>query len=484
MRKWLFALVAILILGVILWPKAPKQPRIPAPEHTHKKLTHPPSKEAPRPTNQRPGRATLTLPDYKGTVYVNGKPAKGEIEIEAGEVVITAYDGESYVHEVLRVDEGDRAPVRLERKTEETSRGWSEFKGGPLRKGHVQAKDREALEEVWRLDIGQAVQSSPMILEGVAYFSAAQSTVIAVDLAQGKLLWQRGKRGGLLMPCSTNRFIFAADGDAAIQGFSLPEGTLQGEAALPDAAEFAATSAGGALFVGSADRLLSIKTRKTFAGAVPMKTAWTATLGQGPFATPLIFKDRLVVHTRLGLSAFALDTGELLWPLPEEINGKPQSRKGAAVNGAANGFLLPTPASDGNVIYTTVAGGIGAFALDGTPLWQTRVNEELTSSLSLAHGQLYFGTRRGTLYITSVRDPDNPIVVSIGSGPVYASPVLFADKLVTCSPNGIVSLRNAFSGEAVSESDALSGSEIYATPAVTDDAILVIGGNGRLVCYR
>lgn len=484
MRKSLLALVAILILGFVLWPGKEKKARVPAPAEAHKKLTRPPSERAAQAPNERPGRATLKLPDYKGTLYVNGKPAKGEVEVDAGEVVITAWDGESYAHEVLRVDEGDSAPVRLERKTEEPARDWTTFQGDPLRRGHVRARDRETLEEAWRLELGQGVQSSPVILDGIAYFSAANSALVAIDLAQGKLLWQRAGRGTALAPTTTNRFMFAASSDALFQGYSLPEGTLQGEAELAAEADFIAASAGGALLVGSADRLINFKTRKTFAGALPLKQAWAAALDPGPSATPLIFQDRFVVNTRLGLSAYALDTGELLWPLPEEVNGKPQPRKGKAVNGAANGFLLPTPASDGAVIYATVAGGIGATALDGTPLWQTPIRAEVTSSLALAHGQLYFATRSGELYIMSVRDPDNAVIVPLGKGPVYASPVLFADKLLTCAPDGTVALRNAFSGELLAENNALAGTTIYATPAVTDDAILVIAGNGHLVCFR
>ncbi len=485
MRKGLFAIVAILVLAVILWPSAKqKKARIPAEQQAHKKLTRPPSEQVPQAPNQRPGRATLKLPDYQGTLYVNGKPVKGEVEVPAGEVVITAWDGESYAHEVLRLDEGDSAPVRLERKTEEAARDWTMFQGDPMRRGHVRAKDREGLEEAWRLELGQGVQSSPVILDGVAYFSAANSALVAIDLVQGKLLWQRAGHGSALAPTTTNRFMFVATGDAALQGYSLPEGTLQGDAELAAEADFIAASSGGALLVGSGDRLINFKTRKTFAGALPLKQAFAVDLDPGPDATPLIFKDRLVINTRLGLSAYALDTGALIWPLPEEVNGKPQPRKGKPVNGAANGFLLPTPASDGAVIYTTVAGGIGAVALDGTPLWQSPIREELTSSLALAHGQLYFTTRRGDLHIASIRDPDSDVVVPLGNGPAYASPVLFADKLLTCEPNGVVSLRNAFSGEVLASSDALVGSTLYATPAVTDDAILVIAGNGRIVCFR
>src|SRR5210317_229590 len=69
-------------------------------------------------------------------------------------------------------------------------RSYSEQRFSPLKQ--INDKNLEQLRLDWYLEMpdSRALNSTPLVIDGVMYFTASQSVVMAVDAASGSLLWR------------------------------------------------------------------------------------------------------------------------------------------------------------------------------------------------------------------------------------------------------------------------------------------------------
>lgn len=441
--------------------------------------------------------ARLDLPEYSGTIYVNGKVASGSVEVPAGQVLVAAYDGNQYAHKVYKVDSGSTASVNLEGKTQNGSDSWSTFQGNNLRTGFVNAKNRESLEVAWEKDLGQSVRSSPIILGDTAYFSSEEALVVAVDMKTGEVDWKKGRIGSSVTPVANERYVFASSDTGNFQAFLRKNGRVKGETFLDSYATGLGLIDETAFLVTTrANKVFNVQTRKRFTGSVPLKSNWSMDLNElwKGTSAPVIAGDKALMNTEEGLVAVSLSSGKKLWPNNPGATDEPmQNQQGIVMEGGnaivnfkdEDFFMHATPASDGNVVYTATKEGLAAHqVLDGEQLWSIKLTSPSSTSLTLGHEFLYFGTRDGHLVAVSTQSKEETLRVKLGNGSVFTSPVVFGDKILAGSSDGTLSLHNAFSGAKIAESKAASGTKMYATPAITNDYIFAISGKGKMVCYR
>jgi len=151
----------------------------------------------------------------------------------------------------------------------------------------------------------------------------------------------------------------------------------------------------------------------------------------------------------------------------------------------SNIFRTPTPAAGNGAVYAVIDGKVTAFALeDGRQVWQKAAGSRISSSLSLAHGLIYAGCSDGSIRAFSAADGRLVFHTKISEQSIFSSPALFADRIVVGTRAGKVFLLHAMTGEILAQDSTASGTPIHATPAVVDDAILIVSQGGVVVCYE
>ena len=454
----------------------------------------PPASRPDRPKPEPPARAELELGPFSGTLYVNGVevPEKDTLEIAGGDTVIAAYQDGDYSHELIRAEEGGRYKARLQFKKPAPVRAWESFQGGSQRTGFVAAPNRSQLLLHWSKDLGEQVLSSPITLEGVAYFSSQFHLLNAVDLATGEVLWAQGAMGSSVTPIGNDRFVFAGSDTGLFGGYARKNGKLKGEASLNSyPTSLAGISNEAFLVVTRENKVVSVKSSKNFMGRLPLKVNWSVDLPRlgNSTAVPLILPDRAVLQTeKHGLVALSLNDGSRLWPAADPT----ESATGTGASGDMqlaftdpDFFMTPTPGGDGDVLYAVQADKLAAVrAQDGQTLWERTLSYRPSSALSLAYDTLYIGGADGRIHAHSILEGVPVFEVRVSEKAIFAAPVLFGDKLLVATGEGMLKLLNCFSGTVLFTDDTLAGSAINSTPAPSGDYILAINKKGRMACYR
>ena len=168
-----------------------------------------------------------------------------------------------------------------------------------------------------------------------------------------------------------------------------------------------------------------------------LRKAWSISVGEG-HATPVIFKERIFLHTRQGadeiVRALELTRGRELWqqhyPAPYEVNS-------AAIEHGPGPKSTPVLSADGKILITQgISGILSAWNTDsGKRLWQHTFTKDFPKTSPL------FGTAASpviyeSLCIAAVGGHDNGALSAFdlttgrlvwtytATGPSYASPVL------------------------------------------------------------
>src|SRR5271156_304114 len=74
---------------------------------------------------------------------------------------------------------------------------WPQFRGNPSLTGVASSPVPKTLKLLWTFDAGESIESSAAILDGVVYVGSESADLIAVSLADGKLLWKYKVKDGI-----------------------------------------------------------------------------------------------------------------------------------------------------------------------------------------------------------------------------------------------------------------------------------------------
>src|SRR5271170_5080252 len=78
-----------------------------------------------------------------------------------------------------------------------TKDDWPQFRGNPSLTGVATSSVPKTLKLLWTFEAGDSIESSAAISEGVVYVGSQSSDLIAVSLADGKLLWKYKVKDGI-----------------------------------------------------------------------------------------------------------------------------------------------------------------------------------------------------------------------------------------------------------------------------------------------
>src|SRR5579863_8420089 len=175
---------------------------------------------------------------------------------------------------------------------------WAQFRGNPSLTGVAAAAVPKNLKLLWTFDAGDSIESSAAIVDGVVYVGSQSSDLIAVNLADGKLLWKYKVKDGI------------GESSPSVHAGVVVVGDLSGTVHAVNAKD------GKALW--------------TFAAQAEVK------------ASPVIVDDKVIVGSYDGnLYCLSLKDGKLLWQFKTNgpVNATASVAAGVAYISGCDGML-------------------------------------------------------------------------------------------------------------------------------------------------
>ena len=181
--------------------------------------------------------------------------------------------------------------------------------------GHVFVLDRASGRLRWEYWVGSAIESSPIVSDGVDYFGAWNGRLYALDLRTHRLRWSR---------------------------------------ALGAKITSSAAIAGGTLYIGDyGGRIWALAARNG-------STRWVRSVNGRVYGTPAVLHGRVFVPSSTGGSLTAFSTrGRYLWRVGtgSYVYSSPAAWGGRVFFGSYNGIFYAVSASSGRTMWRVGTGG-------------------------------------------------------------------------------------------------------------------------------
>lgn len=344
---------------------------------------------------------------------------------------------------------------------------WPMFRGDAGQTGIAAGSLGETFEVLWAAEVGGAVTSSPVVVDGLVYFGADDQLVHCVRLADGEEVWTYETEDLIEAPPMVHDgVVYCGSSDFFLYALDARTGELRWRYETDD------KILGGATAIEGADG----RTQIVF----------------GSYDTHLYCLDA--------------EKGELVWKYQTAnyVNGTPAVWDRKAVFGGCDAILHVVDLSKGEAARqvelgreahvagsVAIADGVAYFghygnafvAIDlgtGESRWVYPSREAFFSSPAITPDRLVFGGRDKRIHCVR-RDTGEPLWTVKTRRRVDASPVACGDKVVVGTGYGNLIVLQLEDGAEVFKYEL--GSSIYSSPAVVDGRILVGAGDDRLYCF-
>ncbi len=364
--------------------------------------------------------------------------------------------------------------------TLDVTTSWSQLGGNQERTGNLPNdiifNSEEVPDKVYRMfaaaqfAAGAPITTSPAVVNRTAYFGTSAGEVYAVDAVTGSLRWQAATTGAVYsspaVDFTTKTVVFGTN-DGYVYAYNTSTGTLNWKAGPYSSITTSPNIADGLVYIGAGNG--TVYALRLSTGTV----AFQVSLGSAVSASPAIdtAKTLLIVGDQAGrvtaLSLAPHERGKIIWQFSASgpITATPLISSGRVFVGSnAVGTSLGTEyaldESTGDTVWSHLLGGSPSLtsAMVGTNLVVGSSSGELVS-LAAATGAVQW----------SYQTPSAVTGVSATVGLIFAN-----------SSDGIVTgYRNK--GENVWISPPMSA--LTGAPAISDNAIVIGGGNGTLSVY-
>ena len=234
--------------------------------------------------------------------------------------------------------------------------------------GFLVALEAGSGEEVWRFEAG-VIESSPLVVEGVAYFGSWDRRIYAVDARSGKKRWDVSTGDRVKGAASfRNGTVFIGSYDGRVYALDAASGdpvwSASGQSGFSAGGRIYSTPAlaYGRVFVGNLDG-------KVYAyGAKSGDLIWSRSTGGFVYSSPAV-SDETVFVGSFGGSFYALDavTGDVRWRFNAggPILGSPTVMDGLVYFSTTKGKTFALSADEGEQVWTFGAGEYSPLVTDG-----------------------------------------------------------------------------------------------------------------------
>ncbi len=214
--------------------------------------------------------------------------------------------------------------------------------------GNLYALDANKGSVLWKFHTGDAIVSSPNIRDGTLYIGSDDSNVYAISLADRGLRWQYGTAGavkstpalwrGMCYVASTDGYLYAID----------DTGNLRWRTSLGSTPCFSSPSIeGGKVIVGAGYNLIAVDARSG-------QRRWTFITGGLVTGSPAVF-DRFVYVGSADTSVYAVSaaTGRAVWRvgLGVEVQSSPTVVGDTVLVHGADGLLVALERESGKTVW-------------------------------------------------------------------------------------------------------------------------------------
>lgn len=305
----------------------------------------------------------------------------------------------------------------------------------------AQSPDFETMPATgWKFRTNAPIISSPVISDGVAYFGGLDSTMYALDIANGSVKWKLKTNGEIRSTVAiSNGKVYLLGGNGVLSCFEKKSGKVEWRIVFDNTALFLGERRydfadyyhsspvvhDGIVYFGSGNGRINA------VSASSGETIWTFKADDIVHNTPVIMKDLLYVGSFDG-NMYAIDrrTGQLEWKFktvgqqyfPDgEIQGSPAAGHGSIFFGARDYNLYALDAREGyarwnrkfnggwalsnsvvdTVLYVGTSDDRLLLALDartGRELWKLDVRFNILGNCAFTTSMVYVGTIWGKLY--------------------------------------------------------------------------------------
>ena len=338
---------------------------------------------------------------------------------------------------------------------------WRQFRGSPRLTGLSSSTVPATLKVLWTYELGDIIESSAAIADGVVYVGGGNGDLVALDFDSGKLKWKYST------------------------------GNLIGESSPAVGAE--------AVFVGDLGGLLHA------VRIADGKALWTFKTTSEIKSSPVIANGAVLFGSYDG-NLYAIDekTGRLRWKFTTNgmVHATPAVQDGLAFIAGCDSILRAIRISDGKEAYQVQSGAYtGASPLiDGTRAYYGTFNNEVLgvdlqrrrilwryadpdrrfpfySSAALAGGRIILGGRDKYIHAIDVKTGKAAWTFATRAR-VDSSPVIAGGRVYIGSSDGKLYVLDSVTGKKLSEFDA--GAGLTTSPAVASGRVVIGSQDGRL----
>jgi outer membrane protein assembly factor BamB len=238
---------------------------------------------------------------------------------------------------------------------------------------------------VWSRGLGTLIEFPAVVKDGVAYIANARGTVSALDMRNGKVIWQhetpRGKMASSPAVWRDELVVHGMDGHVWVLRRS--DGRLLWHYTVGSPVESSPVVIDGVDVFGAWNGTITALDLRTH------KVRWRRAGGCKVTSSAALAGSTLYVGDYCGrLLALRVGNGTLRW-----------SR-------SVNGRIYGTPAVDAGRVFvpSSTGGSLTAFSTRGRYLWRRSTGSYVYSSPAVAEGRVFFGSYNGVFYALRARD--------------------------------------------------------------------------------
>ncbi|HWZ33359.1 MAG TPA: PQQ-binding-like beta-propeller repeat protein [Bryobacteraceae bacterium] len=298
---------------------------------------------------------------------------------------------------------------------------WPQFRGNPSLTGIATSPVPKTLKLLWTFEAGDSIESSAAIVDGVVYVGSQSADLIAVNLADGKLLWKYKVKDGI------------GESSPAVHAGIAVIGDLSGTVHAVNAKDG--------------------------------KGLWTFPASGEIKASPVIVDDKVILGSYDGnLYCLSLKDGKLVWAFKTNgpVHATASVAAGLAYISGCDGVLRGIRIADGKEMVSITTGAYTG----ASPVFSPTQN-------------VYFGTFNNDVLAFNVKTKkplwryENPQ----RQFPFYSSAALDGAKVILGGRDKVVHCLNAQTGKQLWE--FATRSRVESSPAVIDGRVYVGSNDGR-----
>ncbi len=346
---------------------------------------------------------------------------------------------------------------------------WPHYRGNPALHGVAGGSLADLYELAWSFKTGDAVLSSPVVVDDVVYFGSSDEHVYAVHLATGKKKWSF-KTDDMIdaPPLVLDGRVYIGSADFFFYALDAATGKVRwkfetGDKILGGANYARAKDGSIKIIVGSYDS-------KLYCFDTSGKKLWEYETGNYINGTPAILGDHAVFGgCDAVLHVVSISTG----------------KKAKEVELGADCHVAGSVAlADNKVYFGHYGNAFICVDLDNTeePAWvYSSQRHAFFSSPSVLKDKIIFGGRDKKMHCVS-RKHGKPIWTFPTKRKIDGSPVVCGDKVVFGSGDGRLYIVDINTGKEVWKYEI--GQAIFSSPAIAKGMILIGSNDGHLYAFK